>query len=109
MWLNRLSFWERDFGELVKERTYGVKEDGRKTWWYTHKNLRRAYRSLKGSIDHLFLYLDYEGLEKDTNGLEGEFSHLKQKINMHRGLARNRKISATYWYCYFKHLERLKS
>ena len=106
LWIARLSFWERDFGHLTKERTYGVKEDGSKTWWYTHKNLRRAFRTLRTTLDHLFLYLDYDDLEKDTNGLESEFSHLKQKIGMHRGLIRKRKINAIYWFCYLKSLER---
>jgi len=97
-WFERLE--ERHYG-FIRERTYGVKEDGSKTWWYMHKNTRGAYRVIRSSIDHLFLYLDYENLDKDTNGLESEFSHLKQKINLHRGLKRTRKISAIYWYLYF--------
>ena len=106
LWLNRLSFWERDYGYLTTERTHGFKEDGSRAWWYTHKNLRRSFRTLKNTTDHLFLYLNYKELEKDTNGLESEFSHLKQKINMHRGLKRERKIKAIYWFCHFKSLER---
>jgi hypothetical protein len=106
LWLNRLAFWERDYGYLTKERTYGLKEDGGITWWYTHKNLRRAFRTLKTTLNHLFLYLDHEGLEKDTNGLESEFSHLKQKISMHRGLKRERKVKAIYWFCHLKSSER---
>lgn len=106
LWLNRLSYWERDYGHLTKERTYGWKEDGRRTWWYTHKNLRGAFRTLMNTTNHLFLYLDYKNLEKDTNGLESEFSHLKQKLNMHRGLKRHRKVKAIYWFCHFKSLER---
>lgn len=106
LWTNRLTFWERDYGYLTTERTYDFKEDGSRTWWYTHKNLRRAFRTLKITLNHFFLYLDYGGLDKDTNGLESEFSHLKQKINMHRGLTRERKIKAVYWFCHFKSLER---
>lgn len=106
LWINRLIFWERDYGHLATERTYSFKEDGSRTWWYIHKNLRRAFRTLKATLNHLFLYLNYEGLEKDTNGLESEFSHLKQKINMHRGLTRKRKINAIYWFCHFKFQER---
>lgn len=106
LWVNRFSFWEKDYGHLTKQRSCGVREDGRRTWWYTHKNLRRAFRTLKATLNHLFLYLDHEGLEKDTNGLESEFSHLKQKISMHRGLTRERKIKAIYWFCHFKSQER---
>lgn len=106
LWTNRFSYWERDYGYLTKERTYGWKENGRRTWWYTHKNLRAAFRTLKTTLDRLFLYLDYEDLEKDINGLESEFSHLKQKLNMHRGLKRSRKVKAIFWFCHFKSLER---
>lgn len=97
-WFERL---EERHGDFLKERTHGAKEDGSKTWWYTHKNIRTAYRTIRSSIDHLFLYLEHEGLDKDTNGLESEFSHLKQKIRLHRGLKRERKLAAIYWYLHF--------
>lgn len=101
IWIKWLGRWETRYSLLVKQRTYSTKQDGSKTWWYTHKNLRSAYRTLMSSINNLFLYLEYEGLEKDTNGLESEFSHLKQKISMHRGLKMTRKLSVIYWYFYF--------
>lgn len=85
------------------QRTYQNKE-GRITWWYTHKNLRRVYRTIKNSLPNLFLYLDYQNLPKDTNGLEGEFSHLKRKLSLHRGLKRQRKINFVRWYFYLKKL-----
>jgi hypothetical protein len=58
-------------------------------------------------MDNLFMYLESEGLEKDTNGLESEFSHLKQKINAHRGLKRTRKWSAIYWYIHLVNQRRI--
>lgn len=100
IWFKWLGRWEERYNELIKERSYGKKEDGSRTWWYTHKNLRGAFRTLKSSQNHLFLYLSYEGLDKDTNGLESEFSHLKQKIGMHRGLKKTRKLAAISWYFY---------
>ena len=101
IWIKWFEGLEERHGDFITERTYGVKEDGSKTWWYTHKNVRAAYRSIRSSIDHLFLYLEHENLDKDTNGIESEFSHLKQKINVHRGLKLKRKIAAIYWYFYF--------
>lgn len=106
IWNKWLGRWEERWGEFVNQRSSGEKENGKKTWWYTHKNLRSAFRTLKYSQDNLFLYLEYDKLCKDTNGLEGEFSHLKQKIGVHRGLKRNRKLSMIYWYVYLKNLER---
>ncbi len=97
-WFERL---QEKYHSYLKKRTYDVKEDGSKTWWYTHKNVRAAYRVISSSTNHLFCYFDDDNLDKDTNGIESEFSHLKQKINMHRGLRRRRKIAAIYWYIFF--------
>jgi Transposase IS66 family len=98
IWLKWLDRWEERYSDTIRQRSYDKKDNGKKTWWYTHKNLRGAFKTLKSSINHLFLYLEYEGLDKDTNGIESEFSHLKQKISMHRGLKMTRKLAAIYWY-----------
>lgn len=102
IWTNWLALWGKRYGELIKERTYGTTDDGSRTWWYTHKNLRRAFRTLSLSQTHLFLYLDYLGLDKDTNGLEAEFTYLKEKLHIHRGLKRDRQVAFMMWYLYFK-------
>jgi Transposase, Mutator family len=96
-WLERFGIRYQSF---INQRSYA--NDGTRHWWYTHKNLRKAYRSLVHSLDHMFLYLDHPGLESNTNGLETEFSHLKEKLGRHRGLKRHRKISFVRWYWYFK-------
>lgn len=102
IWTNWLLLWEKRYGKLIKERTQGRKENGTRTWWYTHKNLRRAFRTLNASQAHLFLYLDYRGLDKDTNGLEAEFTHVKGKLGAHRGLSRKRRRAYISWYLFFK-------
>lgn len=101
IWIKWFERIEKRNQAMWNQRTYQNKE-GRKTWWYTHKNLRRAYRTIKNSLPNLFLYLDYPLLPKDTNGLEGEFSHLKSKLSLHRGLKRGRKINFVKWYFYLK-------
>jgi len=98
LWFERLEIRYTDF---LKERTYIKTEEGKIKWWYTHKNVKTAFRTIKSSLDNLFHYINYDGLEKDTNGLEYEFSHLKQKSNLHRGLKINRRIALTYWYLHF--------
>lgn len=100
IWLRWFERWENRYANFVGQRSYAV--DGTKHWWYTHKNVRKVYRSLATSLDHLFLYLDHPGLEKDTNGLEAEFTHLKQKLSVHKGLKRQRKINHIKWYFYLK-------
>ena len=57
---------------------------------YTHPRIRAAYRSLKTNLLYLFTYKNYKKLhiQNTTNALEGGvFSHLKNMINLHRGLS----------------------
>lgn len=99
-WFER--FKQRNI-QVLNQRSSGISpKTGKQTWWYTHKNLRRTYRMINNSLPNLFLYLDYPNLPKDTNGLEGEFSHLKRKLSLHRGLQRGRKINFVKWYFYLK-------
>jgi hypothetical protein len=57
IWLKWLGRWEKRRTGFIKEKTYLKDEQtGRKTWWYTHKNLRRAFRALKTSENNAFLY-----------------------------------------------------
>jgi len=98
-WFDR---YEKRYASFLNERTYLVKDNGRNTWWYTHKNLRKAFVHLKSSISNMFFYLKDSNIPKDTNGLEAEFTHLKTKLNIHRGLKRNRRINFISWYWYQK-------
>lgn len=98
IWLKWLERFEERYTDVINQKTRG---EGRH-WWYTHRNLRRAFLTLKSTRNNLFLYLDYPQLPKDTNGLESEFSHLKQKLGAHRGMTRPRKINFIRWYFYLK-------
>ncbi|MFH2062674.1 MAG: hypothetical protein ABIJ46_00780, partial [bacterium] len=70
---------------FLKERTTDP-VTGR--WQYTHRRIRGAYASLMHALPFLFTFEDYPDLDipKTTNTLDGTFSHLKQKIYVHRGL-----------------------
>lgn len=102
IWILWLLRWKRRHEILIKHRSYATKDDGTRTWWYTHKNVRRAFRTLWSTQDHLFLHLDHPELDKDTNDLEGLFAHVKEKLGTHRGLTRKKKIAFLYWYFHFK-------
>jgi len=102
IWLRWFGRWEKRHLVFINQRSRTTATDGTRHWWYTHKNVRKVYRSLKTSLDHLFLYLDHPGLEKDTNGLEAEFTHLKQKLSVHKGLKHHRKVNLIKWYFYLK-------
>lgn len=85
-----LNQWHEKWKEFLKERTTNP-ETGR--WFYTHKRIRSAYRSLKTNLPYLFTYQKYPELKipNTTNSLDGTFGHLKGLLNSHRGLKRERR------------------
>jgi len=85
-----LEKWRDKWRPFLLERTYA--EDG-KQWWYTHRRLRAAYRSLRSNLPYLFNYKNYPELNipNTNNSLEGYFSRLKQLLNNHHGLKRWRR------------------
>ena len=99
VWLER---YENEYKEFINQKTYNTNPNIKKRFWYTHKNVRRAFRILKLSQSNMFFYLDNINIPKDTNGLEAEFTHLKNKFNSHRGLSRKRVINFVSWYWFFK-------
>ena len=85
-----LNAWHEKHRDFLKERTY--KPDG-KHWWYTHKRIRAAYRSLITNLPYLFNYQRYPELHipNTNNSLEGYFSKIKRLLNNHNGLKRWRR------------------
>ena len=61
---------------------------------FKHKRLRSAFRSLNVNKSYLFTCRKYPHLNipNTTNTCEGSFSHWKNKIKLHRGLAEHRKM-----------------
>lgn len=86
-----LAVWHVFFGEFLKERTYGT--SNKRRWQYTHRRLRTAYRSLKTNLPFLFTFERYPTLHipNTTNHCDGLFSHLEEKIGIHRGLSKIRR------------------
>ncbi len=85
-----LSNWFEKWKEFLKERTVNL-ETGK--WFYTHKRLRSAYRSLKTNLLYLFTYQKYPELNipNTTNSLDGTFSYFKTMLQIHRGMKRARR------------------
>lgn len=86
----RLEQWHRTWGDYIKERTRVL---GTKHWYYTHKELRKAYMSIKRNLPYLFTYQKYPELHipNTTNTLDGSFSQLKGKLRAHAGLTKERR------------------
>ena len=63
---------------------------------YKYKALKAAFRSIDQNMIYLFTYSDYKHLKipSTINHLEGLFSHLKERVKIHRGLSKNRKKNA---------------
>ena len=61
-----------------------------------HVRTRKAYRSLVRNLEYLYTYEFFKEkiqLPRTTNSLEAVFSHMKQKVGIHRGLKKWRKLS----------------
>lgn len=85
-----LSEWRKEHPHILTEKTYVT---GTKHWYYTHKKTRSAYLSLERNLPHLFTYQRYPELNipNTTNSLDGSFTHLKDKVNLHHGLRKDRR------------------
>lgn len=84
---DRFTTWCDKWDTFLKERTT---DPITKRWFYTHRRIRSARRSLKTNLPFLFTYLKYPELNipNTTNSLDGSFSFLKEKTNMHRGFTK---------------------
>lgn len=102
IFINWFIRYETRYLTFIKHRTYSKDPTTSKSWWYTHKNLRLAFNTIKSSLNNMFFYLDYPNIPKDTNGLEAEFTHLKNKLISHRGLSRKRIANFVSWYWFLK-------
>ncbi len=85
-----LSIWHTKYKEYIKEKTLIT---GTKHWYYTHKKVRSAYMSLERNLPYLFTYQKYPELNipNTTNTLDGSFTHLKDKVDLHHGLRKDRR------------------
>lgn len=85
-----LEAWHAKYAEFLKEKS-PVEDTNR--WRYTHRRLRSAYRSLRKNLPYLFTYQNHPalGIPNTTNHCDGLFSHLKQKIGIHRGISKQRR------------------
>lgn len=53
-------------------------------------------------LPHLFCYLNDIEIPYSSNQIESYFSHLKEKLTLHRGLKFDKKKNFIKWYIHFK-------
>lgn len=102
--INELKSWEQKHKLFLNEKSYKV-ETGR--YWYKHKFIRRTYQVIKRALPNMFWYLENEYIPKTTNGIESYFGHLKNHLDLHRGLTKQHRINFIKWYIYFRNKNNL--
>lgn len=80
-----LKQWLFNWQQFLQQKTFDPKTEKEH---FTHDRLRKACAFLFKNIPFLFTYQTHPEtkLPNTTNTLDGSFSHLKQKIHVHRGL-----------------------
>jgi len=96
-WTKELERWHERYKDYLQEKSYN-ETTGR--YWYTHKFLRRSYFTIKRALPNMFHYLSNPKIPHTTNGIEGFFSHLKNHLDLHRGLTFEHRINFIKWYVY---------
>lgn len=94
-WIKELEQWHERYKDYLQQKSYN-ETTGR--YWYTHKLLRRSYFSIKSALPNMFHYLYNPKIPHTTNGIEGFFSHLKNHLDLHRGLTIEHRINFIKWY-----------
>jgi hypothetical protein len=101
-WLSELIAWEKLFDHLLKLKTINPNPtNSGKKWWYTHGNLRRAWRLLTDNWYPFFVHLDNPLIPNTNNSLEGVNSQIKKRLNQHRGMKILQQVSFLFWYLSF--------
>jgi len=92
-WLNE---WYEKYQDFLREKTIDP-ETGKGI--YTHRRTRSAYFSLKRNLPYLFTFQNHMELNipNTNNSMEGTFSYIKKKVNIHSGLRQDRKIKLIFY------------
>jgi len=98
-WIRRFNRWNKKHDKYLKERSFGVKPNGKPTWWYTHKRLRACRNLINNALPHLFTYIGHYPVPRTTNHVEGGInSRLKELLHRHRGLSiQQKRILASHF------------
>ncbi len=96
-WTRELDAWHKRYKEYLNEKTFN-EQTGR--YWYTHRLTRRSYFTIKRALPNMFHYLTNNKIPCSTNGIEGYFGHLKNHLDLHRGLSLKHRINFIKWYIF---------
>lgn len=106
-WILFLNSWHTLYSSVLTERSIPeLPTKTRHKWWYTHSNVRRAYRTLTKDQEHLFKHLDHPLLPSTNNTPEGINSDIKTKLRNHRGMKADQQYQFVSWYLTFKKIKK---
>lgn len=91
--MRRVNWYVQKYGNFLNEKSI-VPHTGELFW--THENLRKACLSLQRLAGYLFTFEKDPRIPKTTNALEGQFGHIKEIVEIHRGLSRAQKEKVLY-------------
>jgi hypothetical protein len=98
-WLINTYHWYQRYKHYINEKSFNL-STGR--YWYKHKMLHQTASLIIKAIPDMFHYLDNSQIPYTTNRLESFFGHLKEKLEIHRGLRPQAKRNFIKWYLHFK-------
>ena len=82
----------KKYDSLLKEKSYPTHLNSTKSWWYTHRNLRSAFFTIKHCLPEIFTYVGHYHIPRTSNYVEGGInSRLKELVHRHRGLSVEKK------------------
>ena len=96
-WIQEFNDWFERHKEYINQKTVNLETD---RYWYTHKLLKRSHSTIKSALPNMFHYLINSKIPKTTNGIEGYFSHLKNHLDIHRGLTTKNRMNFIKWYVF---------
>jgi len=96
-WKDQYHQWYLDNWSYLNE----YRRDEKGHWWYIHKGVRKAARTLVYLADYSFEFLDHPLMPKTTNEIEATFGVMSTKQGIHKGLKRERIEGFLKWFVYF--------
>ncbi len=93
LFFQRLRNFSCMYQDFLKEKTIHP-HTGR--WSYTHRGVRSAWKSLLFFSEDLFTFETDMHIPKNTNSLEGHFSHVRDIMNVHRSLSQKLKMKVLF-------------
>ncbi len=96
-WTKEFANWGNRRKDYLNKKTFN-QDTGR--YWYTRKLLRRSYLTIKRALPNMFHYIANPSIPNSNNGIEGFFSHLMNRLDLHRGLTLKNRVNFIKWYVY---------